>query len=72
MSHYRIYRFGHLVREIDGEETNLLEWIRDNVPAQNRQGIRKGDVMFWKRLLYEDARLAGITINKTKNETERK
>ena len=63
MKVWKIYRYGHLVREINGPETAVLEWIRNNIPAQNRAGIRTGDVENQKYQLYEDARVAGVTIN---------
>lgn len=66
MKVWKIYRFGRLVREINGDERKLLEWIQNNVPAVNKSGIRTGDVSFNKHLLYEDARRAGFTINSRK------
>lgn len=66
MKVYRIYRYGRLVREINGTEADLLKWIQENVPAQNKASYRTGDPTFNKPLLYEDARAAGITINSKK------
>lgn len=66
MNVWKIYRFGQLVREVNGDERKLLEWIQSNVPAANKSGIRTGDVLFNKYLLYEDARKAGFTINSRK------
>ncbi|MBR1698427.1 MAG: hypothetical protein IJ714_01405 [Bacteroidales bacterium] len=66
MKVWKIYRFGQLVREVNGDERKLLEWIQSNVPAANKSGIRTGDVLFNKYLLYEDARKAGFTINSRK------
>ncbi len=66
MKVWKIYRFGQLVREVNGDERKLLEWIQSNVPAANKSGIRTGDVIFNKYLLYEDARKAGFTINSRK------
>ena len=66
MKVWKIYRFGQLVREVNGDERKLLEWIQSNVPAANKSGIRTGDVLFNKYLLYEDAHKAGFTINSRK------
>lgn len=66
MKVWKIYRFGQLVREVNGDERKLLEWIQNNVPAANKSGIRTGDVLSNKYLLYEDARKAGFTINSRK------
>ena len=66
MKVWKIYRFGQLVREVNGDERKLLEWIQSNVPAANKSGSRTGDVIFNKYLLYEDARKAGFTINSRK------
>ena len=66
MKVWKIYRFGRFVREINGDERKLLEWIQNNVPAANKLDIRTGDVSFNKYLLYEDARSAGYTINSRK------
>lgn len=66
MKVWKIYRFGQLVREVNGDERKLLEWIQNNVPAANKSGIRTGDVLIKKYLLYKDARKAGFTINSRK------
>lgn len=66
MKVWKIYRFGNLVRELNGNERKLLEWIQNNVRAANKTGVRIGDVSLNKNQLYEDARLAGYTINSKK------
>ena len=66
MKVWKIYRFGQLVHEINGPEQKLLEWIQSNVPSISKSGIRTGDVNYNKHLLYEDARIAGYTINSKK------
>ena len=44
MKIYEIYRYGRWMREIKGEEADLLQWVHDNVPANSETGIREGSL----------------------------
>lgn len=66
MRTYRIYRFGRLVREINGDEVALLTWIQNNVPATSNSKMRSGDVRLNREHLYEDVREMGYSINSKK------
>ena len=65
MKCYTISRYGHPVRDIIGKESDLLKWIRENVPPQSdRIAIRGAEVS--KYVLYDDAEAAGIKITSKK------
>lgn len=59
MKIYEIYRYGRWMREIRGEESDLLQWVRDNVPANSETGIREGslDSPQTKKILYNDLKV---------------
>lgn len=62
---YSISRFGRPVRDIIGEEKDLLQWIRENVPPKSdRIAIRGAEIS--KYVLYDDAEAAGIKISSKK------
>lgn len=63
MKQYIIEKYGRRIREIIGNEVDLLHWIRDNVPpVLKKTAIRGTDVLCHKKPLYEDAKAANLEI----------